>query len=45
MSSIVSFEGRELDREWVDGTHRVVPKATGKKVEPTEADGDRDGDR
>jgi len=32
------FEGRELDREWRDGTHRVVPKATGKKVEP--ADGE-----
>ncbi|MEF8779017.1 MAG: tRNA (cytidine(56)-2'-O)-methyltransferase [Natronomonas sp.] len=27
------FEGEELDREWVDPTHRVVPKATGKKVE------------
>ncbi len=33
------FEGRELDREWVDGTHRVVPKATGKKVEPTNNSG------
>jgi tRNA (cytidine56-2'-O)-methyltransferase len=27
------FEGEELEREWVDPTHRVVPKATGKKVE------------
>lgn len=32
------FEGRELDREWVGGTHRVVPKATGKKVEPVVRD-------
>ncbi|MFQ3284390.1 MAG: tRNA (cytidine56-2'-O)-methyltransferase [Natronomonas sp.] len=31
------FEGRELEREWADATHRVVPMATGKKVEPTEA--------
>jgi tRNA (cytidine56-2'-O)-methyltransferase len=31
------FEGRELDREWRDGRHRVIPKATGKKVEPTGA--------
>ena len=30
------FEGRELDREWEGGTHRVVPKATGKQVEPIE---------
>ena len=30
------FEGRELDRDWVDATHRVVPKATGKRVEPTD---------
>ncbi len=30
------FEGRELDREWVDATHRVVPQATGKLVEPTD---------
>ena len=35
------FEGRELDREWVGGTHEVVPKATGKQVEPVEpGDGD-----
>jgi tRNA (cytidine56-2'-O)-methyltransferase len=26
------FEGRELDREWVDAESRVVPMATGKKV-------------
>ena len=32
------FEGAELDREWADATHRVVPKATGKKVEPTDED-------
>lgn len=30
------FEGRELDREWRDATHRVVPKATGKQVEPVD---------
>ncbi len=30
------FEGRELDRDWTDATHRVVPKATGKRVEPTD---------
>ena len=27
------FEGRELDREWDDAQQRVVPKATGKRVE------------
>ncbi len=27
------FEGRELDREWADASHRVVPKETGKLVE------------
>ena len=32
------FEGAELDREWADATHRVVPKATGKKVEPIDED-------
>ena len=32
------FEGEELDREWADATHRVVPKATGKKVEPVDED-------
>jgi len=27
------FEGRELDREWVDADKTVVPQATGKRVE------------
>jgi tRNA (cytidine56-2'-O)-methyltransferase len=27
------FEGRELDREWVDAERRVVPTETGKRVE------------
>ena len=27
------FAGRELDREWADASHRVVPKETGKLVE------------
>ncbi|MFB6073808.1 MAG: tRNA (cytidine(56)-2'-O)-methyltransferase [Haloarculaceae archaeon] len=26
------FEGRELDREWVDAEKTVVPRATGKRV-------------
>ncbi|MFB6304033.1 MAG: tRNA (cytidine(56)-2'-O)-methyltransferase [Haloferacaceae archaeon] len=26
------FEGRELDREWVDADRRVVPRETGKRV-------------
>jgi tRNA (cytidine56-2'-O)-methyltransferase len=30
------FEGRELDREWVDADRRVVPRATGKRVEEVE---------
>ncbi|WP_290814334.1 tRNA (cytidine(56)-2'-O)-methyltransferase [Halovivax sp.] len=30
------FEGRELDREWKDAERRVVPKATGKQVEPAD---------
>ena len=30
------FEGRQLDREWTDATHRVVPKETGKLVESVE---------
>jgi tRNA (cytidine56-2'-O)-methyltransferase len=30
------FEGRELDREWRDADRRVVPKATGKRVEPVD---------
>ncbi|WP_251329930.1 tRNA (cytidine(56)-2'-O)-methyltransferase [Haloplanus pelagicus] len=27
------FEGRELDRKWEDADRRVVPQATGKRVE------------
>jgi tRNA (cytidine56-2'-O)-methyltransferase len=27
------FEGAELDREWTDASHRVVPMETGKRVE------------
>jgi tRNA (cytidine56-2'-O)-methyltransferase len=30
------FEGRELDREWVDADRRVVPEANGKRVEPAD---------
>jgi tRNA (cytidine56-2'-O)-methyltransferase len=30
------FDGAELDREWEDADRRVVPQATGKRVEPTE---------
>jgi len=30
------FEGRELDREWADADRRVVPTATGKRVEPVD---------
>jgi tRNA (cytidine56-2'-O)-methyltransferase len=30
------FEGRELDREWDDADRTVVPKETGKKVEPVD---------
>jgi tRNA (cytidine56-2'-O)-methyltransferase len=32
------FEGRELDREWVGADRRVIPQATGKRVE--EVDGE-----
>ncbi|MFT4890059.1 MAG: tRNA (cytidine56-2'-O)-methyltransferase [Halobacteriales archaeon] len=32
------FEGRELDREWIDADRRIVPKATGKQVEPVDDD-------
>jgi len=32
------FEGRELDRAWIDADRRVVPKATGKRVDPVEDD-------
>lgn len=37
------FEGRELDREWEAATHEVVPKETGKQVEPREPDDQADG--
>jgi len=30
------FDGRELDREWIDADRRVVPEATGKTVVPTD---------
>ncbi|WP_433624486.1 tRNA (cytidine(56)-2'-O)-methyltransferase [Halomicrococcus sp. NG-SE-24] len=30
------FEGRELDREWVDARQRVVPEETGKTVRPAD---------
>lgn len=30
------FDGRELDREWEDAQQRVIPKETGKQVEPAE---------
>ena len=30
------FEGRQLEREWTDAAHRVVPKETGKLVESLE---------
>ena len=30
------FEGLELDREWEDASHRVVPTETGKRVEREE---------
>ncbi|QLD85190.1 tRNA (cytidine(56)-2'-O)-methyltransferase [Natronomonas halophila] len=30
------FEGRELDREWEDADRTVVPKETGKQVEPVD---------
>lgn len=32
------FEGRELDREWEDADRRVIPEATGKRVESAEGD-------
>jgi tRNA (cytidine56-2'-O)-methyltransferase len=32
------FEGRELEQEWADAANRVVPRATGKRVEPVEGD-------
>ncbi|THE63790.1 tRNA (cytidine(56)-2'-O)-methyltransferase [Salinadaptatus halalkaliphilus] len=30
------FDGRELEREWEDADQRVVPTATGKRVEPAD---------
>ena len=30
------FEGLELDREWEDASHRVVPTETGKRIEREE---------
>jgi len=33
------FEGRELDREWIDADRQVIPTATGKRVEPADEDG------
>ncbi len=35
------FEGRELEREWVDAGRRVIPRATGKRV--VDGDGTADG--
>jgi tRNA (cytidine56-2'-O)-methyltransferase len=37
------FGGRELEREWDDATHRVVPKAIGKQVEPAAPTGSAGG--
>ena len=37
------FEGRELAREWDDATHRVIPKAIGKQVEPAAPTGSAGG--
>jgi tRNA (cytidine56-2'-O)-methyltransferase len=36
------FEGRELDREWVDADRRVVPTETGKQVVPLDEEGGDD---
>lgn len=30
------FDGRELDREWTGGTHRVIPDPHGKRVVPVD---------
>jgi tRNA (cytidine56-2'-O)-methyltransferase len=41
------FEGRELDREWVDAERRVVPRASGKHVVDARGEGrgdDGDGE-
>ncbi|KYH25753.1 tRNA (cytidine(56)-2'-O)-methyltransferase [Halalkalicoccus paucihalophilus] len=32
------FEGRELEREWEDADQRVIPRETGKEVEPTDSE-------
>lgn len=32
------FDGAELDREWVDADQTVVPRATGKRVDPVDGD-------
>jgi tRNA (cytidine56-2'-O)-methyltransferase len=37
------FEGREFDREWIDAEKRVVPEATGKRVEPADDGTGTDG--
>jgi tRNA (cytidine56-2'-O)-methyltransferase len=37
------FEGRELDREWVDADRRVVPTETGKRVVPLDDETSDDG--
>jgi len=34
------FDGRELDREWVDADRVVVPQETGKRVEQPGTDGE-----
>ncbi|MDF9746343.1 tRNA (cytidine(56)-2'-O)-methyltransferase [Natrinema salsiterrestre] len=36
------FEGRELEREWDDADRQVIPKETGKRVEPTESESERE---
>jgi tRNA (cytidine56-2'-O)-methyltransferase len=36
------FDGRQLDREWVDADRQVVPQETGKRVEdPADLDGEQ----
>jgi tRNA (cytidine56-2'-O)-methyltransferase len=32
------FCGRELEREWEDADQRVIPRETGKEVEPTDSE-------
>lgn len=36
------FDGDELDRDWIGGTHRVQPRETGKTVESTDTMGRTD---